>query len=44
MAKVELQYGIDPELRSVATDIVAAQDKEICANKGLVGNEPPLVC
>jgi hypothetical protein len=27
----------------VATDIVAAQDTEICANEGLVGKEPPLV-
>jgi uncharacterized protein (DUF305 family) len=29
MAKTELQYGKDPELRELARDIVAAQDKEI---------------
>jgi uncharacterized protein (DUF305 family) len=29
MAKTELQYGKDPELRHLATDIIATQDKEI---------------
>lgn len=31
MAKVELQYGKDPELRKMAEDIVSAQKKEIAA-------------
>lgn len=29
MAQTELRYGKDPALRRLATDIVAAQDKEI---------------
>ena len=33
MAKTELQYGKDPDLKTLATDIVAAQDREIAMMK-----------
>ncbi len=33
MAKVELQYGRDPQLRKLARDIVVAQQKEIAFMK-----------
>ena len=33
MAKMELQYGKDPELRQLSTDIASAQEKEIAEVK-----------
>ena len=40
MAKTELQYGSDPELKALAQDIVAAQDREIGMMKAWKAKHP----
>jgi uncharacterized protein (DUF305 family) len=40
MAKVELQYGKDPELRAMAEKIVKAQEKEISEMKAWQAAHP----
>ncbi|MQT13518.1 CopM family metallochaperone [Segnochrobactrum spirostomi] len=40
MAKVELKYGKDPEIRRLASAIVAAQEKEIAEMKAWLAKHP----
>ncbi|WP_068870993.1 CopM family metallochaperone [Edwardsiella tarda] len=40
MAKVELKYGTDPQMRKLAKDIIAAQDKEIKEMKAWLAAHP----
>ncbi|AOV96813.1 DUF305 domain-containing protein [Edwardsiella hoshinae] len=40
MAKIELKYGTDPQMRKLAKDIIAAQDKEIKEMKAWLAAHP----
>ena len=40
MAKVELRYGHDPELRRLAQDIIAAQQREIVRMNAWMSEHP----
>lgn len=40
MAKTELKYGKDPEIRQLATDIIAAQEKEVKQMQAWINAHP----
>jgi uncharacterized protein (DUF305 family) len=40
MAKVQLEYGKDPELRKMAKEIIAAQEKEIAVMENWLAAHP----
>ncbi len=40
MARTELKYGSDPQLKKLSQDIIAAQDKEIAYMKAWLAKHP----